>query len=82
MKVEIETKDQSDFTQCEYKSTRKKNLQKHMLGNHYGLLENEKDQEFQCEECEYRCTIMDSLRIHQNKKRKEKPDVKIEEMFY
>ena len=38
--------------------------QRHMLRNHKSPSENHKNQEFQCEECEYKCSKRDTLRMH------------------
>ena len=39
----------------------------------------EKDQEFQCNECEYKCSKRDTLRMHRHRNHKEESDVKTEE---
>ena len=38
VKVDIETEDQQECTQCEHKSTKKDNLQRHMLRNINAIL--------------------------------------------
>ena len=40
----------------------------------------DKDQEFQCDECEYKCFKRDTLRMHRHKNHKEESDIKTEEM--
>ena len=39
----------------------------------------EKDGEFQCDECEYKYSKRDTLRMHQHRNHKEEPEVKTEE---
>ena len=39
----------------------------------------DKDQEFQCDECEYKCSKRDTLRMHRHRNHKEESDVKTEE---
>ena len=41
----------------------------------------EKDQEFQCDECEYKCSKRDTLRMHRHRNHKEESDIKTEEMW-
>ena len=52
--VPMVPQDQLECTQCEYESIKKENLQRHMLRNHKSLSQNQKNQEFQCNECTYK----------------------------
>ena len=75
MKVEIETEDQQECTQCEYKYIKKK-VSKDICSEIIKVHQRkEKDQEFQCDECEYKCSKSDTLRLHRHRNHKGESDV-------
>ena len=60
MKVEIETEDRHECTPCEYKDTKKKNGKYIRLEVMKVNQKKEKDQKFQGDKCEYKCSEKDT----------------------
>ena len=50
-----------------------------MIGNRKKSIKKEKDQGFQCNECEYKCSKRDTLIMHWHRNHKEESGIKTEE---
>ena len=76
--VEIETKDQQECTQCVNIIILKRNQFEDICSQIIKVHQKkEKDQEFQCDKCEYKYSKRDKLRIHRHRNHKQESDIKL-----
>ena len=77
-RVEIETKDQQECTMCVNISILKRiffqDICLEIIKVHQ---KKEKDQEFQCDKCEYKCSKQYKLSIHRHRNHREESDIKL-----